>query len=263
MKLVIDGLHMEYEDRGRGTPVLLIHGYPLNRTLWDPQMKGLADTARLLAPDLRGHGESNATPAPYSMDMLADDCRALLDAAGVNTPAVLCGLSMGGYVALAFCRKYPERVAGLVLAATKMGADSAEGKAGRDKSAALAREKGAAAIAEAMLPKMLAPQTAANRPQLVDRARKMMESTSVEGIVGALMAMKERPDSTPTVKALDLPLLVIHGMEDQLIPVSEAEATRAAAPDARLERLPEAGHLLNLEQPERFNAALREFLRQF
>jgi pimeloyl-ACP methyl ester carboxylesterase len=185
----------------------------------------------------------------------------MLDAIGAKQPAVVCGLSMGGYVAFAFYRKYASRVKGLIFAATKAGADTTEGKAGRDKTAATAKEKGAGAIAEAMLPKMFAPKTYQANPGLVAQARAMMESTPVDGIVADLMGMRDRPDSTPTLAQIDVPALVIHGAEDQLIPSKEAEATHAGIKNSKLVLVPEAGHLLNLEEPEAFNRAVHAFLK--
>ncbi|HEY6042563.1 MAG TPA: alpha/beta fold hydrolase [Anaerolineae bacterium] len=260
MRVQLHDFAMEYEDKANGTPLLFIHGYPLNRTLWEPQF-ALSDAARVIAPDLPGHGMSDPVATAQTMDTYAEDLHQLLDVIGARQPAVVCGLSMGGYVAFAFYRKYASRVRGLIFAATKAGADSAEGKAGRDKSAATAKEKGASAIAEAMLPKMFAPKTYQMNPALVARAKAMMESTPVAGIVGDLMGMRDRPDSTPTLAQINVPTLVLHGADDQLIPSKEAEATHAGIKNSKLVLVPEAGHLLNLEQPDAFNRAVREFLK--
>lgn len=260
MRIRLHDLTMGYEDKGSGQPLLFIHGYPLNRTMWEPQIAGLADIARVIAPDLRGYGESDPVPGPYSMEMLADDCAALLDAIGVTQPVVVCGLSMGGYVAFAFYRKYAARVVGLILAATRAGADSPEGKANRTKSAELAREQGAGPIVETMLSKMLSPQSYQARPELVAHVGRILESASVGGIVGALMAMRERPDSTPTLAQIDKPTLILHGADDQLISPQEAQAMHAAIKTSQLRMVPAAGHLPNLEQPELFNSAVREFI---
>jgi pimeloyl-ACP methyl ester carboxylesterase len=260
MRVKVGDFYVEHEDLGTRQPLLFIHGYPLNRTLWDPQVNELADVARVLAPDLRGHGGSDALPGPYSMELLADDCRAFLDAMRVTPPVVLCGLSMGGYVAFAFFRKYPERVAGLILAATRASADTPEGKANRDQAIALAKEKGVAAIAESLLPKMLSPKTYSTRPELVARVKAMMESAPLAGVLGDLAGLRDRPDSTPTLTRIDRPTLILHGADDQIIPVSQAEAMHAAIKGSRLQIIPDAGHLLNLEQPGGFNAAVREFI---
>lgn len=260
MRLKLPLYTTQIDDLGSRTPLLLIHGFPLSRALWEPQVIDLSDSARTLAFDLRGFGGADPVPGPWSLDDLADDCRAFLDAVRVTQPAVVCGLSMGGYVAFAFYRRYRARVAGLVLAATRAGADSPEGRAGRDKMAALAREQGAEAVADAMLPKMFAPKTYTAHPVLVERARAMMAGSSVDGIVGALGAMRDRADSTPTLAEITVPTLVVHGADDQLIPVSEAEKMQAGIEGARLVVLPDAGHLLNLEQPALFNSALADFV---
>jgi pimeloyl-ACP methyl ester carboxylesterase len=167
---------------------------------------------------------------------------------------------MGGYVAMAFYRQHGSRLAGLILAATRAGADTEQGKANRDKAAQLAHEEGPLAIAESMLPKMLSPKTYDRKPELVESVRKIMESTPVEAILGDLMGMKERPDSTVTLEEILLPALILHGADDQIIPVKEAEAMHRAVENSHLEILPNAGHLLNLEQPEMFNHAVKGFL---
>ncbi|MBN1888716.1 MAG: alpha/beta fold hydrolase [Thermoflexales bacterium] len=263
MHIQLRDCQMEFEDTGGdGCPLLLIHGYPLNHAMWRPQIEGLADVARLIAPDLRGFGGSQATPAPYSMDMLAGDCCALLDALGVTRPVVVCGLSMGGYIAFAFYRRYATRVAGLILTATRATPDSPETRATRLKSAEFVRNSadGVSAMARAMLLSLLSSQSHQARPELVEQTRAMMENASVEGIVGALLGMRERPDSTPLLAQIDKPVLVVHGADDSIVPLAEALAMQAAIKDARLVVSPGAAHLPNLEQPELFNAAVREFL---
>lgn len=260
MQIVTADFAMSYAEQGTGRPLLLIHGFPLSKAIWEPQISGLSGTARLLAPDLRGHGKSEATPGPYAMDMLAEDCLTLLDSLGVKQPVVVCGLSMGGYVALALVRNHPNRLAGLILAATRAGADSAEGKTNREKLAARVRENGIQPVIETMLPKMLSPRTYVTNPALVEQVREIMEETSPEGAVAALLGMRDRPDSTPLLGRVDLPALVMHGADDQIILVAEAEATRAAIKGSRLEILPNAGHLLNMEQPDLFNQAVQEFM---
>lgn len=259
----INNYEMAYEDRGNGLPILFIHGYPLNRRLWQPQVDGLSGSARILAPDLRGHGDSQSVEGPYSMDTLAADCVALLDALDIHKPVVICGLSMGGYIALALYRNYPKRMGGLILAATRASADTPKGKANRDAAATQAKGNGVESVVESMLPKMMSPKTYQQKPELVQRVKQIMASTSLEGVLGDLMGMKERPDSTPTLGRISIPTLVIHGEDDQIISAEETKQMHAQIHDAFLETVPEAGHLLNLEQPQIFNQAVRRFIQPF
>ncbi len=255
-RLAVNGVNLAVDERGDGPAILFIHGYPLDRTIWGPQLEAL-DGWRRIAPDLRGMGQSDAPDLGYSMGTYASDLAALLDALGVER-VVLCGLSMGGYVAFEFLRRWRERVAGLALIATRAGPDTAEGRRARDAAAARAREGGAAAIAEAMLPKMLAPGV----PEaLVKQVRALMAATPVPGIVGALGAMRDRPDSAALLPTLaGLPALVIAGGSDQLIPGGETSAMAATIPGARLVVAPGAGHLPTLEAPSVVTEALRDFL---
>jgi pimeloyl-ACP methyl ester carboxylesterase len=258
-----DGYLMSFEDTADRVPVLWIHGYPLSNLLWDYQVDGLADIARQITPDLRGHGSSDAPEPPFTMAQYANDCVRLLDHLGLTDPVVVGGLSMGGYIALELCRSHPERVAGLILAATRAGAESAEGRAARDKAAGVAIAEGIGAVAEGMLPKLMAPGTYEAEPELVEFVRDMMLDASEDGVVGALAAMRDRPDSTALLARIAIPTLVIHGEDDQLIPVAEAKAMQAAIKGAELVIIPGAGHLPCLEQPEVFNEAVRVFLEQF
>ena len=263
MKITLPELNIAYEEQGSGIPLLFIHGFPLNRQMWRPQIAALSASAHVLAPDLRGHGETMPTPAPYSMDMLADDCAAFLEATGVSQPVVVCGMSMGGYITLAFYRRHRERVAGLILAATRASADTPEGKANRDKSVGQVRELGIRPVVDSMLPKMMAPTTYAAHPDLVSHVKEIMEATSPEVMVGALLGLKERPDSTAMLAQIDVPILILHGLDDQLIPFKEAEVMHAGIRNSQLHLLQDAGHLLNLEQPALFNQVLSDFLEAF
>jgi 3-oxoadipate enol-lactonase len=255
-RLTVNGVNLAVDIRGAGPAVLFIHGYPLDRTIWEPQLSAL-DGWRRIAPDLRGMGLSDAPDLGYNMATYAADLAALLDTLGVDR-VVLCGLSMGGYVAFEFLHRWRERVAGLVLIDTRAEADSAEGKRSRDEAAALAREGGAAAIAETMLPKMLASSAP---PALVQRVREIMSAAPVPGIIGALTAMRDRADSTGMLADLrGVPALVMVGAEDRMTPPARASAMASAIPDARLIVVSGAGHLPTLEQPSVVTDALRAFL---
>jgi 3-oxoadipate enol-lactonase len=262
MEVKAGDLTVFYEEKGRGRPLLLLHAFPFNHKMWAPQLDELSKSARVLAPDLRGFGKTDAPPGPYWMDQLAQDCNNFLNAAGVNEPVVLGGLSMGGYILFAFLRKYPERVAGIILAATRAAPDSEEGKVNREQMAALALEQGSASVAEKMQAKLLSPKTYQDNPELVQHVQSLMVEANPTGIAGALLGMKERPDSIATLQAFDKPALVLHGANDQLIPVSEAEAMLAVLKRSSAEIIQEAGHMLNLEQPEKFNQAVIRFLEQ-
>lgn len=255
-----DDFTMAYQDSADGLTLLMIHGFPLNSSMWELQMEDLATMARLIAPDLRGHGFSDPAAGPYSMEMLAKDCAGLLDRLAIETPVIVCGHSMGGYVAFEFCRRYPERVAGLILVGTRPGADSAEGKAGREKTAESVRTEGPQVVVKTMLPKLFAPATYESDQEVVEFVEDMMTHTSANGMIGALLAMRDRPDSTPDLADLDIPVLIIHGADDKLIPPSEAHAMHEAFPDSQLVIIPGAGHLPNLERPDEFNDAVVDFL---
>jgi 3-oxoadipate enol-lactonase len=256
-------LHNSYlnvEVSGRGQPLILIHGFPLNREMWRPQIETLSSVAKVIAPDLRGHGQSPPTPGPYSMDLLADDCATLLEELGISEPVVLCGLSMGGYVAFSFYRRYPSLVAKLVLAATRAGADSPQARDNRDKAVETVKQHGPQDLVDSMVPIMMAPQVYANQPELVANVRNIMAQTSAEGMVAALRGMKSRPDSTTTLEQIGVPTLILHGADDQLIPLSESKAMQAGIPNSQLEVIPDSGHLLNLEQSQLFNQAVEKFI---
>ncbi len=256
-----DDFTMAYQDTCDQQVLLLIHGFPLDSAMWELQLQDLAEVARVIAPDLRGHGRSDSVPGPYSMKLFSDDIAGLLDFLNISQPIVVCGLSMGGYIALDFYRRYPERVAGLILTATRAAADSEEGKAGRDKAVATVESGGTESIVSGMLPKLMAPESYED-DELVDFVKEIMEGTSVEGVIGALHAMRDRPDSTPTLSKIAVPTLIIHGENDQIIPIVEAEAMYRAIEEAEMVVVEQAGHLPNLEQPDVFNDAVIDFLEE-
>ena len=249
---------LAHADVGRGLPVVLLHAFPLNRMMWEPQIAALFGECRCIVPDLRGFGDSPKS-GPYSMDVFGDDVVALLDALQIEQ-AVVAGLSMGGYVAFNILRRYRHRVRALVLADTRAGADTPEGLRKRDELIAIAKAQGAAAVADKQVTGLIGKSTREKQPELVDRVRGVMASESVEGIVGALEAMKARPDSTPLLSSIDVPTLVVVGDEDVVTPPKEARAMHEQIRGSRLEVIPGAGHLSNLERPAAFNAALSDFV---
>jgi pimeloyl-ACP methyl ester carboxylesterase len=238
---------------------VFLHAFPFNRTMWDPQLKGLSDHFRVITVDLRGHGESDAPLWRYSMDQFADDVKGLLDHVAIPQ-AVLVGLSMGGYIIFAFWRRYPERVKALAFADTRATPDNDEGRTKRVAMAQALYKDGPSAVADLMMPMLLSPASQTGRPDLVQRVRGIITSTQLSGIVGDLMAMHDRPDSVPLLKDITCPTLVLVGEQDIGTPPSDARLIAEGIKDARLEIIPGAGHLSNLEQPETFNRAVRLFL---
>jgi len=259
-RLMVHGVNLAVEVRGEGPAILFVHGYPFDHTIWRDQIDAL-EGYRRIAPDLRGMGQSDAPDLGYGMAIYAADLAALLDALGVNE-VILCGLSMGGYVAFEFLRNWRPRVRGLVLMDTRAEADSPEARRARDATAAIARERGSSAVAEAMLPKILSPATLAGHPEVVERVRALMAGTPVPGMVGALAAMRDRPESESLLPTLaGLPTLVLVGEADVLTPPDQARAMAQVIPGARLAVIPGAGHIPPVEQPAATTEALQEFLR--
>ena len=251
---------MGYDEAGSGAAVVLLHGYPFNRSMWSEQVEALTPRFRVIAPDLRGHGETTITAGPATMDEMARDVAALMEALSISRAAV-CGLSMGGYVALALYKMYPLRARALLLADTRAQADTEEARANREQQAEKALNEGMAAIADAMLPKLLASETLASRPQVVARVREMILKTKPEGAASAQHGMAQRRDQTPFLWRIIAPTLIIVGNEDMITPLQDAERMHREIGGSRLEVIEDAGHVSNIEQPESFNRALTKFLR--
>ncbi len=240
------------------TPVLLlVHGFPLDSRMWFAQVEGLSGLRRVMAPDLDGHGGARDRQPSDSIDGLARQLARHMDDAGVDA-VDLAGLSMGGYICFAFLRLFPERVRSLVLVDTKATADTEAGRAGRDALAARIREEGAAAAAEVMLPKMLTPGAGEKVREWVHH---MMLEQPPEALVADLVAMRDRPDSTPDLAQVRVPTLVVVGDADEVTPPAEAEAMASAIPDARLVAIPGAAHLSPVERADDVNAAIQDHLR--
>ncbi len=261
MRKRIGSIELAWEETGQGAPVVLLHAFPVNRRMWEPQREELAKRHRVITPDFRGHGETSLPEEDSTMERLAEDVRGLLDFLGLQL-VVLGGLSMGGYASFAFYRRYPERVAALILADTRASADTEEGLRGREELAAVAEKEGAAGVAEQMLPKLLGASTRSNQPHVVSAVREMILTTCPAGIVRALRGMAARPASFDLLPKIQCPTLVVVGAEDTLTPPADSEALAKAIPRARLEVIPAAGHLSNLEQPAAFTRALADFLTQ-
>jgi 3-oxoadipate enol-lactonase len=249
-KIKINDIELAYARRGKGTPLVLLHGFPLDHHLWDNVSSLLEDKFELILPDLRGFGESTTVNAPYSMDDYASDIAGLLDQLGIQRAAVA-GHSMGGYVALAFAKLYPERVSGLALISSQVLADPPDRKEGRYTSAADVAEKGIGGVVEAMTSKFTSD------PRLQTVARALMERQQPDAYIGALKAMAERMDSTSLLSTFKFPVVIVHGDADALIPVARAREVKAAVPDSHYVELKDTGHVPMLEAAKETAEALQ------
>ncbi|MQF48548.1 alpha/beta fold hydrolase [SAR202 cluster bacterium AC-647-N09_OGT_505m] len=257
----VNNVDIAYDDRGSGDgpPLLLVHGFPLDKRMWEPQVQALTGEFRIITADLRGHGESQVTPGPYTMDLLADDLKGLMDALSLQS-VVLGGFSMGGYAVFSFYRKYPERVHSLMLLDTRPQPDSDDAKKGREDMAQLAEREGAGPIAERLIPRLLAPDTVANRQDVVDKVRTMITQCPVEGIAGDLRGMALREDSSDLLSKIDVPTLIVVGDQDAITPPAESHMMASIINGATVVEVSGSGHLSNLENPDEFNHAIHDFL---
>jgi len=276
--LVINGSEIAYVDRGTGLPLVLVHGFPLDHTMWTGQIDALAGPTadspagqtilsappvRIIAPDLRGFGHSLFSPhgdEKVTMDQFADDLAALLDALAIREPVVVCGLSMGGYIAFQFWRKYTARLRGLILCDTRAVADTPEGAEGRRRMAERVLREGPAPLVETMLPNLLAETTRRQRPELVERLRSVIMAGDPRGIAAAARGMAERPDMTAALGQIGCPTLVIVGQSDVISTPAEMRGIAAAIPAADFAEIPEAGHLSPWENSAAVNATIVDFL---
>jgi 3-oxoadipate enol-lactonase len=258
-KIKVNDVELAYRDEGAGRPVVFLHAFALSQRMWDEQVAALAPHFRAVTLDWRGFGGSSFGERAVTMETFADDLAGLLDALEIER-ATVCGLSMGGYAAFAFYRRHASRVAALVLADTKAGADTDEARRTRHEMAAAVRREGVASLPDQVLGKWLAPETLEARPHVVERLRAMITGNEAEAVARAQEAMAARADSTPVLASVSCPALVIVGEQDSLTPPAEAEKIAAGIRGARLVTVPAAGHLSNLENPAPFNRALLEFL---
>ncbi|WP_026116461.1 alpha/beta fold hydrolase [Nocardiopsis valliformis] len=258
----VRGISVSYTDRGAGCPVLFIHGHPFDRTMWEPQVRALAGRGyRTIVPDLRGYGRSTVVPGVTSMDALARDLAAFLDHLQLDVVNVV-GLSMGGQVALELYRLFPDRVDSLTLAATNPMPETEQGRLSRKRMAARLREEGMRGYADEMLVGMMTAENVRELPAVADHVRAMMYAAPPEGAAAAQLGRAERPDHTLLLKRISAPTLLVVGQHDGFTPPEGAELMHVQVPDSVVEIIEGAGHLPNLERPDRFNEVLRRFLEQ-
>jgi 3-oxoadipate enol-lactonase len=250
-----------YRVLGEGLPLVLLHPFPVNHEFWLPAAQALAGRYRVILPDLRGHGDSGAGEGPATMEKHAGDIARVMDDADIGR-AALVGVSIGGYALFEFWRRHRGRVAALGLCNTKAPVDSAEARAGRLQAAKDVLERGTEPFFESMIPRLLARTTRATRPDLVEGALRMMRKMSPEDVAQVQRGMAERPDSTDTLKTINVPTLLVTGDEDILTGVNEAELMRQNISGSQLRVIPKAGHYSAWEQPEEAGKLLRQFLER-
>ena len=259
----VDAASMAYIDEGVGAPLVFLHGFPLSHAMWHGQIDVFSATHRVIAPDLRGHGQTSVTEGSVTMAEMADDVAHLLDAINVLEPVTLCGLSMGGYVAWEFWRRHRSRLGRLILCDTRAIADTEQVARARQMMAAqveVAGSNGPQIAADAMLSKLMAPQAYDEQCDLVDLVQQMILNTAPHGIAATQRGMAERIDMTPLLPEVDLPTLVLCGVKDEISPPDEMQQFAEAMPGAQFVAIGAAGHLAPLEQPFATNNAIRDFL---
>lgn len=259
-RITFADISLNVTERGAGVPLLLVHGFPLDHTMWSAQIDALSRQNRVIAPDLRGFGNSDVTPGTVTMAQYADDLAQLLDAMQVREPVVFCGLSMGGYVAWQFWARHRQRLAKLILCDTRAVADTAEGAAARLQTAEKVLAEGPQVVAESMLPKLFAPESVEQQKPFVEATRGVMLKTHPDGMAAALRGMAERPDFTSRLPQIDVPTLVLCGQHDPISTPQEMEQIAAAIPGATFVEIAGAGHMSPLEQPSAVNSKIGAFV---
>jgi 3-oxoadipate enol-lactonase len=255
----VRNIEIAYDELGHGLPIVLLHGFPLNRSMWQKQAEALSSKYRVILPDLRGHGETSIGEGPIKIDEMARDVAAILDQLNIDR-VTIGGLSMGGYVALAFYRQFPLRVRALILADTRPQADSEEGRKNREQMADRVMKEGMTALAEAQIPKLFAASSLKDKPEIVEQVRSMILSTKPKAAAATLKGLAIRQDHTSFLANILPPTLIIVGEEDAITPVADAELMHKEIRGSHLEVIKRAGHVSNLEQPADFNQALLNFL---
>ncbi len=262
MHIQLGHTRLNYVERGlpQGPPIIFLHGFPFNHTMWDDQMMALPQEIRAVAYDLRGHGSSEVGDGQYFLEYFVDDLFALMDHLGIGR-AALCGLSMGGYIALRAAQREPQRFMGLVLADTRSEADTNEGKLKRAAQALMVREKGVEAFASEFLKAVLTPETLQSNGAVTEKVRGMITGNTVSGIVGTLLALATRTDTTAGLPTITMPTLVLVGAKDTITPPDAARSLHSRIPGSELEVISGAAHMSNMENPGAFNAALLKFVK--
>jgi 3-oxoadipate enol-lactonase len=263
MKVLLNGISMNYAERGipNGLPVIFLHGFPFSHKMWEPQMSMLPQNIRTISYDVRGHGFSDVGDGQYTIEMFVDDLIALLDYLVIER-AIVCGLSMGGYIALRVVEQHPERIAGLVLCDTKSEPDTNEAKIKRTTTLKMIKSSGVHSFAEDFVKSIFWEGTFTNNPAAIEFIKQIIHANSPLGICGTLLALASRTDTTPSLPSIHVPTCLIVGEHDKLTPPSAARMMHESIAGSELHILPQAGHMSNLENSKSFNEVLTTFLRR-
>lgn len=262
MKITVNGLTMNYQERGlpQGLPVVFVHGFPFSHAMWDPQMMALPQEIRAISYDVRGHGLSDAGDGQFSIEFFVDDLIGLLDHLGIKQ-AVVCGLSMGGYIALRTVERHPERIRALVLCDTRSEADGNEAKVKRAGQAKTVKQTGSKTFAEGFVKAVFAPATFQSNPRAVEAIQSVIADTAPRAIAGTLLALAARTDTTASLSAIKVPTLIMVGELDTLTPPAASESMHKLIKGSSLHVIPQAAHMSNMENAGVFNRHLIEFLK--
>ncbi|MBI1806664.1 MAG: alpha/beta fold hydrolase [Ignavibacteria bacterium] len=262
MKFKRDDIGIEYEVGGprTGIPVVFIHGFPFNKSMWKPQVDALKKDYYVITYDVRGHGASDVGDGQYTVEYFVDDLIGLLDHVKISR-AVVVGLSMGGYIALRAIERNPERFRGVILCDTRSEADNNEGKIKRANQAKAVQTDGLRKFAESFVKVVFYEKTFETNPRAVEMIREIIERSDPRAVVGTIIALAGRTDSTSALYTINVPTLILVGQHDGLTPPSASHAMKEKIPKAELHVIPNAAHLSNLENPEEFNTHLANFLK--
>ena len=263
MKIKLNGINVNYQERGlpQGLPIVFIHGFPFNNTMWSPQMMALPQEYRAISFDVRGHGESDVADGQYSIELFTDDLLSLLDHLDIRQ-AVLCGLSMGGYIALRAVERHPDRVRALMLCDTRSEPDSNEAKIKRASQVKAVKSQGVKPFAESFVKAVFAPETLAKDPKTVATIQSVIESTSPVAICATLLALAARTDTTPALAGIKVPTLIMAGEHDVITPPAASHAMQSHIKGSEIHIVPHAAHMSNLENSSFFNEKLLAFLKK-
>ncbi len=252
---------LAHTDQGSGRPLVLLHGFPLTRRMWDAEVHAWGPDWRVIAPDLRGFGETPLGDGEFTMQSCASDVGDLISALGIQQKIVLLGLSMGGYIAFEFIRKYADRLYALVLVGTQPVADSDQAREGRYDTAEFVRREGTGALAGRLIPRFLGKTTLETNPGVAEIVRGLIQSNSPEAIARACYGLAGRRDSTPGLANIQIPTLIVAGAEDALMAPVQAETMNRQIPNSKLVVVERCGHLINLEQPQALQYTVSQFLK--